>query len=231
TYNHLDFKVSCGWNTAKVIYAVTQPSYISTSLTPAVWNAMSQENKEARLLSVYQGIPEKYKSGMKGSYSCNANSTCIVYAIPIDKDGKIGKMDIKTINTGAVPVTGKGDFTGMTAVPQTTWDSYSFNVQVDANTVAYRLMWFTETDEKNSEYISRINEIFFDTKYQEYGMWKEYNAEETSVDMGIYRPGDNYYLYGATVDRFGNISTPVNLGEKYLGTKLISTMKKTVDEE
>ncbi|MCF0198903.1 MAG: hypothetical protein HUK02_06215 [Bacteroidaceae bacterium] len=231
TYNHIDYSIACGWNTAKIIYAVTQPSYIDSKLTPAKWAAMSLAEQKAKLLSVFQGIPSAYKSGLKGSYDCSANSTCIVYAIPIDKDGKIGEMDVKTVNTGAPVLDGAGAFTSLTVEPQTAHDNITFHVAVDEKAVAYRLMWFTETDEKNSDYIGRIAEIFLDSKYGDYNTWREFSCEETAPQLNVFRPGNKYYLYGVTVDRFGHLSQPVDLLQTYLGQKLLETMNKPAEEE
>lgn len=233
TYGHFDYAISpVGWvKPAKALYGVTRPEWMKT--TAEKFNAMTDDAKQTFLFSQGLGMPQPYTAKITGSGTCNAQSDIIIFAIPVDDEGKVGKMTITTFQTPEVLADGIGSFASLAYNGETSGeDDYAslahFTVKVD-NAIAYRLLWTVEKEFNDNDYSSSLIETFLNEKMSEYGIWTQFKANQNDITLNIMRHGQNYVLYGVTIDIDGNISQPVNLLEKFTGSGTITT--KSNEEE
>ena len=229
-YNHYTYTVSQqGWTRpAKIIYGSTQPEWMNTTIEE--FNALSHEGQRDFLLGQGLGLPRLYNTKITTTVDCESASDVILYAMPIDADGKVGDMTITTIKTPKPEAKGVGEFTalsykGETSSEEDFYKKANFETAV-TNAVAYRLLWAVKKEFTDNQYAKQLVEIFLNPKMGEYGMWKQFKANETQAAVDIVRQGQEYVLYGVTIDIDGNISEPIDLLTKFTGSGSIQTSPK-----
>lgn len=154
----------------------------------------------------------------------------IVYAIPIDKEGKIGKVVYQKVKTAAPVFDGAGEITAVTIPEQQTPERLPVEITVNDEVEFVRILWDMGTGPGSLD----LNWVMSDEDSRDVN-WHEYavaDLAELKTDEGglrITSPGYDYYLRAVTVDKNGKLSEVIDLVEKAgKGTNGIKT--KAVEE-
>lgn len=154
----------------------------------------------------------------------------IVYAIPIDKEGKIGKVVYQKVKTAAPVFDGAGVITAVTIPEQQTPERLPVDITVNDEVEFVRILW----DMGKGPGSLDLNWVMSDEDSRDVN-WHEYavaDLAELKTDEGglrITSPGYDYYLRAVTVDKNGKLSEVIDLVEKAgKGTNGIKT--KAVEE-
>lgn len=154
----------------------------------------------------------------------------IVYAIPIDKEGKIGKVVYQKVKTAAPVFDGAGEITAVTIPEQQTPERLPVEITVNDEVEFVRILW----DMGKGPGSLDLNWIMSDEDSRDVN-WYEYAVADLAslnTDEGglrITSPGYDYYLRAVTVDKNGKLNEVIDLVEKAgKGTNGIKT--KEVEE-
>lgn len=154
----------------------------------------------------------------------------IVYAIPIDKEGKIGKVVYQKVKTAAPVFDGAGEITAVEFPEQQTPERLPVEITVNDEVEFVRILW----DMGKGPGSLDLNWVMSDEDSRDVN-WHEYavaDLAELKTDEGglrITSPGYDYYLRAVTVDKNGKLSEVIDLVEKAgRGTNGIKT--KAVEE-
>ncbi len=154
----------------------------------------------------------------------------IVYAIPIDKEGKIGKVVYQKVRTAAPVFDGAGEITAVTIPEQQTPERLPVDITVNDEVEFVRILWDMGTGPGSLD----LNWVMSDEDSRDVN-WHEYAVADLAslkTDEGglrITSPGYDYYLRAVTVDKNGKLSEVIDLVEKAgKGTNGIKT--KAVEE-
>lgn len=154
----------------------------------------------------------------------------IVYAIPIDKEGKIGKVVYQKVRTAAPVFDGAGEITAVDFPEQQTPERLPVEITVNDEVEFVRILW----DMGKGPGSLDLNWVMSDEDSRDVN-WHEYAVADLAslkTDEGglrITSPGYDYYLRAVTVDKNGKLSEVIDLVEKAgRGTNGIKT--KAVEE-
>ena len=226
-FDHFDYSIQCNHLTQKVITVCTNVAWVQ-GLTQAKFEGMTDAQRRAFIQKQYQPMPEQYHSAVKGSMNCNAQSTFLIYALPIDEDGNVGKLAYKFITTPKPVMDGKGTVKCQSLTQGDDHEVVNVNLKADANTAYVRLMWLCRTDFAN--YSSSLPEEF--SKAQNANvLWAQYDADALPSELDVLHPGDEYALWAVTIDGRGKLSEPVNLCLEATGAKYFTTKEKPAEPD
>lgn len=166
------------------------------------------------------------------------NTPYIVYAIPIDKEGKIGKVVYKSVTTGTPVYDGTGVITSVSFPDQVTPEKLLVDISVSDNVEFVRVLWDTGTGPGSLD----LNTIMADEDSRNVH-WHEYatadlpklKTEENNGGLYITSPGSTYYLRAVTVDKDGKLSEIIDLvakankGDNGIKTKEEEVIQSTTD--
>lgn len=166
------------------------------------------------------------------------NTPYIVYAIPIDKEGKIGKVVYKSVTTGTPVYDGTGEITSVSFPDQVTPEKLLVDISVSDNVEFVRVLWDTGTGPGSLD----LNTIMADEDSRNVH-WHEYatadlpklKTEENNGGLYIISPGSTYYLRAVTVDKDGKLSEIIDLvakankGDNGIQTKAVEEVPSTTD--
>lgn len=166
------------------------------------------------------------------------NTPYIVYAIPIDKEGKIGKVVYKSVTTGTPVYDGTGEITSVSFPDQVTPEKLLVDISVSDNVEFVRVLWDTGTGPGSLD----LNTIMADEDSRNVH-WHEYatadlpklKTEENNGGLYITSPGSTYYLRAVTVDKDGKLSEIIDLvakankGDNGIKTKEEEVIQSTTD--
>lgn len=166
------------------------------------------------------------------------NTPYIVYAIPIDKEGKIGKVVYKSVTTGTPVYDGTGEITSVSFPDQVTPEKLLVDISVSDNVEFVRVLWDTGTGPGSLD----LNTIMADEDSRNVH-WHEYatadlpklKTEENNGGLYITSPGSTYYLRAVTVDKDGKLSEIIDLvakankGDNGIKTKEEEIIQSTTD--
>ena len=154
----------------------------------------------------------------------------IVYAIPIDKEGKIGKVVYQKVRTAAPVFDGVGEITAVDFPEQQTPERLPVEITVNDEVEFVRILW----DMGKGPGSLDLNWVMSDEDSRDVN-WHEYavaDLAELKTDEGglrITSPGYDYYLRAVTVDKNGKLSEVIDLVEKAgKGTNGIKTKEEEV---
>lgn len=154
----------------------------------------------------------------------------IVYAIPIDKEGKIGKVVYQKVRTAAPVFDGVGAITAVDFPEQQTPERLPVEITVNDEVEFVRILW----DMGKGPGSLDLNWIMSDEDSRDVN-WYEYAVADLAslnTDEGglrITSPGYDYYLRAVTVDKNGKLSEVIDLVEKAgKGTNGIKTKEEEV---
>lgn len=154
----------------------------------------------------------------------------IVYAIPIDKEGKIGKVVYQKVKTAAPVFDGAGVITAVDFPEQQTPERLPVEITVNDEVEFVRILW----DMGKGPGSLDLNWVMSDEDSRDVN-WHEYAVADLAslkTDEGglrITSPGYDYYLRAVTVDKNGKLSEVIDLVEKAgKGTNGIKTKEEEV---
>lgn len=194
---------------------------------------MTEEEICASIVRLGAEVPLAYTGAFSKEFTSKdmvPNTSYIVYAIPIDKEGKIGKVVYKSVTTGTPVYDGTGEITSVTFPDQVTPEKLLVDISVSDKVEFVRVLWDIGTGPGSLD----LNTIMADEDSRNVH-WYEYatadlsklKTEDNNGGLYITSPGSTYYLRAVTVDKDGKLSEIIDLVEKAnKGTNGIKTKEE-----
>jgi hypothetical protein len=191
---------------------------------------MTEEEICASIVRLGAEVPLAYTGAFSKEFASKdmePNTSYIVYAIPIDKEGKIGKVVYKSVTTGTPVYDGTGEITSVSFPDQVTPEKLLVDISVSDKV---RVLWDIGTGPGSLD----LNTIMADEDSRNVH-WYEYatadlsklKTEDNNGGLYITSPGSTYYLRAVTVDKDGKLSEIIDLVEKAnKGTNGIKTKEE-----
>lgn len=203
-------------NCAKMIVGQTDAGAIAKNSSKP-FAEMSVAEIEASILKLGASVPVAYTQPFSKEFASKdmvPNTKYYVYAIPIDKQGKLGKIVYTGVTTGRPTFEGVGSITSVSFPEQTSPEKLLVDISVNENTTAVRVFWETSVP-ANLDWImvdeASSNVQWIEYKVEDLGKLK---TEENNGGLYIQFPGDTYHLRAVTVDKDGKLSEIVDLVAK-----------------
>lgn len=182
---------------------------------------MTEEEICASIVRLGAEVPLAYTGAFSKEFASKdmePNTSYIVYAIPIDKEGKIGKVVYKSVTTGTPVYDGTGEITSVTFPDQVTPEKLLVDISVSDNVEFVRVLWDMGTGPAGS---LDLKTIMADEDSRNV-YWHEYatadlptlKTDENNGGLYIPSPGSTYYLRAVTVDKDGKLSEIIDLVAK-----------------
>lgn len=194
---------------------------------------MTEEEICASIVRLGAEVPLAYTGAFSKEFASKdmePNTSYIVYAIPIDKEGKIGKVVYKSVTTGTPVYDGTGEITSVTFPDQISPEKLLVDISVSDNVEFVRVLWESGTGPGSLD----LKTIMADEDSRNVH-WYEYatadlpklKTEDNNGGLYIVYPGSTYYLRAVTVDKDGKLSEIIDLVEKAgKGTNGIKTKEE-----
>lgn len=194
---------------------------------------MTEEEICASIVRLGAEVPLAYTGAFSKEFASKdmvPNTSYIVYAIPIDKEGKIGKVVYKSVTTGTPVYDGTGEITSVTFPDQVTPEKLLVDISVNDKVEFVRVLWDMGTGPGSLD----LKAIMADEDSRNVH-WHEYatadlpklKTEDNNGGLYITSPGSTYYLRAVTVDKDGKLSEIIDLVEKAnKGTNGIKTKEE-----
>lgn len=181
---------------------------------------MTEEEICASIVRLGAEVPLAYTGAFSKEFASKdmePNTSYIVYAIPIDKEGKIGKVVYKSVTTGTPVYDGTGEITSVTFPDQVTPEKLLVDISVSDNVEFVRVLWESGTGPGSLD----LKTIMADEDSRNVH-WHEYatadlpklKTEDNNGGLYITSPGSTYYLRAVTVDKDGKLSEIIDLVAK-----------------
>lgn len=202
---------------------------------------MTEEEICASIVRLGAEVPLAYTGVFSKEFASKdmePNTSYIVYAIPIDKEGKIGKVVYKSVTTGTPVYDGTGEITSVTFPDQVTPEKLLVDISVSDNVEFVRVLWESGTGPGSLD----LKTIMADEDSRNVH-WHEYatadlpklKTEDNNGGLYITSPGSTYYLRAVTVDKDGKLSEIIDLvakankGDNGIQTKAVEEVPSTTD--
>ena len=202
---------------------------------------MTEEEICASIVRLGAEVPLAYTGAFSKEFAVKdivPNTSYIVYAIPIDKEGKIGKVVYKSVTTGTPVYDGTGEITSVTFPDQVTPEKLLVDISVNDKVEFVRVLWDMGTGPGSLD----LNTIMADEDSRNVH-WYEYatadlpklKTEDNNGGLYITSPGSTYYLRAVTVDKDGKLSEIIDLvdkagkGSSGIKTKAVEEVPSTTD--
>ena len=203
-------------NCAKMIVGQTDAGAIAKN-SGKDFTEMSVAEIEASILKLGASVPVTYTQPFSKEFASKdmvPNTKYYVYAIPIDKQGKLGKIVYTGVTTGRPTFEGVGSITSVSFPEQTSPEKLLVDISVNENTTAVRVFWETSVP-ANLDWIM-VDEASSNVQWTEYKVEDlgKLKTEENNGGLYILSPGSIYYLRAVTVDKDGKLSEIVDLVDK-----------------
>lgn len=203
-------------NCAKMIVGQTDAGAIAKN-SGKDFTEMTVAEIEASILKLGASVPVTYTQPFSKEFASKdmvPNTKYYVYAIPIDKQGKLGKIVYTGVTTGRPTFEGVGSITSVSFPEQTSPEKLLVDISVNENTTAVRVFWETSVP-ANLDWImvdeASSNVQWIEYKVEDLGKLK---TEENNGGLYILSPGSTYHLRAVTVDKDGKLSEIVDLVAK-----------------
>ena len=181
---------------------------------------MTEEEICASIVRLGAEVPLAYTGAFSKEFASKdmePNTSYIVYAIPIDKEGKIGKVVYKSVTTGTPVYDGTGEITSVTFPDQISPKKLLVDISVSSNVEFVRVLCKDGTGPGSLD----LNTIMADEDSRNVH-WYEYavtdlpklKTEDNDGGLYIVYPGSTYYLRAVTIDKDGKLSEIIDLVEK-----------------
>ena len=202
---------------------------------------MTEEEICASIVRLGAEVPLAYTGAFSKEFASKdmvPNTSYIVYAIPIDKEGKIGKVVYKSVTTGTPVYDGTGEITSVTFPDQVTPEKLLVDISVNDKVEFVRVLWDMGTGPGSLD----LKTIMADEDSRNVH-WYEYatadlpklKTEDNNGGLYITSPGSTYYLRAVTVDKDGKLSEIIDLvdkagkGSSGIKTKAVEEVPSTTD--
>lgn len=194
---------------------------------------MTEEEICASIVRLGAEVPLAYTGAFSKEFASKdmePNTSYIVYAIPIDKEGKIGKVVYKSVTTGTPVYDGTGEITSVTFPDQVSPEKLLVDISVNDKVEFVRVLWDMGTGPGSLDLKTIMaDEDSRDVHWHEYATadLPKLKTEENNGGLYITSPGSTYYLRAVTVDKDGKLSEIIDLVEKAnKGTNGIKTKEE-----
>lgn len=203
-------------NCAKMIVGQTDAGAIAKN-SGKDFTEMTVAEIEASILKLGASVPVTYTQPFSKEFASKdmvPNTKYYVYAIPIDKQGKLGKIVYTGVTTGRPTFEGVGSITSVSFPEQTSPEKLLVDISVNENTTAVRVFWETSVP-ANLDWIM-VDEVSSNVQWTEYKVEDlgKLKTEENNGGLYILSPGSTYHLRAVTVDKDGKLSEIVDLVAK-----------------
>ena len=203
-------------NCAKMIVGQTDAGAIAKN-SGKDFTEMTVAEIEASILKLGASVPVTYTQPFSKEFASKdmvPNTKYYVYAIPIDKQGKLGKIVYTGVTTGRSTFEGVGSITSVSFPEQTSPEKLLVDISVNENTTAVRVFWETSVP-ANLDWIM-VDEASSNVQWTEYKVEDlgKLKTEENNGGLYILSPGSTYHLRAVTVDKDGKLSEIVDLVAK-----------------
>ena len=202
---------------------------------------MTEEEICASIVRLGAEVPLAYTGAFSKEFASKdmePNTSYIVYAIPIDKEGKIGKVVYKSVTTGTPVYDGTGEITSVSFPDQVTPEKLLVDISVNDKVEFVRVLWDMGTGPGSLD----LKTIMADEDSRNVH-WHEYatadlpklKTEDNNGGLYITSPGSTYYLRAVTVDKDGKLSEIIDLvakankGDNGIQTKAVEEVPSTTD--
>lgn len=202
---------------------------------------MTEEEICASIVRLGAEVPLAYTGAFSKEFASKdmePNTSYIVYAIPIDKEGKIGKVVYKSVTTGTPVYDGTGEITSVTFPDQISPKKLLVDISVSSNVEFVRVLCKDGTGPGSLD----LNTIMADEDSRNVH-WYEYavtdlpklKTEDNDGGLYIVYPGSTHYLRAVTIDKDGKLSEIIDLVEKAgkgssgIKTKAVEEVPSTTD--
>lgn len=220
SYTEVKARITAGSDCKRVFYGISVPDEYAGAGSPDM-EAMSNSKFEELLLQLGLGRSHAYDGPMEVVLKDNIESGVkrVVWAIGIDEQGNIGKVERAYFQAPYYSAKGIGRFTSYNIADAEDKNSVNITLEVDENATAVRFLPFTDNDYQT--FRDRIDWLMFLTGTE--AMYTEYPVKDGKVEINFaYHPGDReknqiYYFFAATVDADGNIGRNENIVQKKYG--------------
>ena len=200
------------------------------------FDEITDEAKRKELLTVLgnnrQVLPytEPYKVDF--THNMTPNTTWRLYAVPIAEDGTIGKVTYEDFTTKKPVFDGTGGIVSA-ELSQTTPEAIELKLTTSGDVEKVRVFCWSYNECYNIVGDPAELEWAIYDRENNASWTDEYAKDEFSgtLSLSILHPGDDYCIYGATVDAEGNVSYPVNLVQLAEESEDKDAMFKTMPEE
>lgn len=168
---------------------------------------MTEDEICASIVRLGAEVPLAYTGAFSKEFASKdmePNTSYIVYAIPIDKEGKIGKVVYKSVTTGTPVYDGTGEITSVTFPDQISPKKLLVDISVSSNVEFVRVLCKDGTGPGSLD----LNTIMADEDSRNVH-WYEYavtdlpklKTEDNDGGLYIVYPGSTYYLRAVTIDK------------------------------
>lgn len=203
-------------NCVKMIVGQTDAGAIAKN-SGKDFTEMTVAEIEASILKLGASVPVTYTQPFSKEFASKdmvPNTKYYVYAIPIDKQGKLGKIVYTGVTTGRPTFEGVGSITSVSFPEQTSPEKLLVDISVNENTTAVRVFWETSVP-ANLDWIM-VDEASSNVQWTEYKVEDlgKLKTEENNGGLYILSPGSTYHLRAVTVDKDGKLSEIVDLVAK-----------------
>lgn len=197
---------------------------------------MTDDEIQASIVRLGAQVPLAYTGPFSKEFASKdllPNTSYIVYAIAIDKEGKVGKVVYQSVTTGTPVYDGIGEVTSVSFPEQTSSEKLLVDISVSTDVESVRVLWQEGTGPGSLD----LKTIMADEDSKNV-YWHEYavadlatlKTEENDGGLYITSPGSTYYLRAVTVDKDGKLSEIIDLVEKAGSGKAgIKTKDKEVE--
>ena len=202
---------------------------------------MTEEEICASIVRLGAEVPLAYTGAFSKEFASKdmvPNTSYIVYAIPIDKEGKIGKVVYKSVTTGTPVYDGTGEITSVTFPDQVSPEKLLVDISVNDKVEFVRVLWDMGTGPGSLDLKTIMaDEDSRDVHWHEYATadLPKLKTEENNGGLYITSPGSTYYLRAVTVDKDGKLSEIIDLvdkagkGSSGIKTKAVEEVPSTTD--
>lgn len=202
---------------------------------------MTEEEICASIVRLGAEVPLAYTGAFSKEFASKdmvPNTSYIVYAIPIDKEGKIGKVVYKSVTTGTPVYDGTGEITSVTFPDQISPEKLLVDISVNDKVEFVRVLWDMGTGPGSLDLKTIMaDEDSRDVHWHEYATADLPKLKTEENDGGLYipSPGSTYYLRAVTVDKDGKLSEIIDLvdkagkGSSGIKTKAVEEVPSTTD--
>lgn len=202
---------------------------------------MTEEEICASIVRLGAEVPLAYTGAFSKEFASKdmePNTSYIVYAIPIDKEGKIGKVVYKSVTTGTPVYDGTGEITSVSFPDQVTPEKLLVDISVNDKVEFVRVLWDMGTGPGSLDLKTiMVDEDSRNVHWHEYATadLPKLKTEDNNGGLYITSPGSTYYLRAVTVDKDGKLSEIIDLvakankGDNGIQTKAVEEVPSTTD--
>lgn len=211
SYDKVTAKITAGDGCKRIFYGISVPDNWGGDKD---MRQMSNSEFEKAVLSLSLGQSHVYNEPVTVELKDNIapGEERVVWAIAIDANGDIGKIDRAFFTAPQYKATGKGKITGATFANSEDKKSVHITVSADENAKKVRILPYDSMLDWQS---ATLNYMFYQDAKD--AGWKEFEVNNGKVE-GDFRFIDGrtqVYYYAATVDADGNVSMGVNIVYQY----------------